>query len=116
MDSHTHICLLKSILICLEISLFVLLFRCQNTSISLSQFDNYYCDLEANSELGFSEQFANLQDVGRYEMISVARLPESREKNRYTNILPCKFKYYTTNHSRVILKTTSTMEVVKQKH
>uniref|UniRef100_UPI00358FF406 receptor-type tyrosine-protein phosphatase H-like n=1 Tax=Myxine glutinosa TaxID=7769 RepID=UPI00358FF406 len=62
--------------------------RCQNLPISLSQFDDHYHNLEANSELGFSEEFAKLQDVGRCEIISVARLPENRERNRYTNILP----------------------------
>lgn len=39
--------------------------------------------------------FQSIRDVGKFERHEVADMPENRGKNRYVNVLACKFFIYT---------------------
>ncbi|XP_072233128.1 receptor-type tyrosine-protein phosphatase beta [Leuresthes tenuis] len=56
--------------------------------IKACHFESHLTKLQADSNYLLSEEFEDLKDVGRNQMMDVARLPENRGKNRYNNILP----------------------------
>uniref|UniRef100_A0A3Q1FMH1 protein-tyrosine-phosphatase n=1 Tax=Acanthochromis polyacanthus TaxID=80966 RepID=A0A3Q1FMH1_9TELE len=56
--------------------------------IKISNFENHYSKLQADSHYLLSEEYEDLKDVGRNQPLDTALLPENRGKNRYNNILP----------------------------
>uniref|UniRef100_A0A3Q0RGW8 protein-tyrosine-phosphatase n=1 Tax=Amphilophus citrinellus TaxID=61819 RepID=A0A3Q0RGW8_AMPCI len=56
--------------------------------IKACHFESHLSKLQADSNYLLSEEFEDLKDVGRNQMMDVARVPENRGKNRYNNILP----------------------------
>ncbi|KAK5849431.1 hypothetical protein PBY51_009074 [Eleginops maclovinus] len=56
--------------------------------IKACHFESHLNKLQADSNYLLSEEFEDLKDVGRNQMMDVARVPENRGKNRYNNILP----------------------------
>lgn len=57
-------------------------------SIDILDFDNVLRDMNANSQLKYSEEFMALAPVGKEYSKDVAGLEANREKNRYTDIKP----------------------------
>ncbi|XP_048372675.1 receptor-type tyrosine-protein phosphatase H [Sphaerodactylus townsendi] len=61
---------------------------CVLASVSVSAFPCYCCEHFSDSAFGFAKEYQQLQDVGTGQSQSVAELPENRDKNRYSNVLP----------------------------
>ncbi|XP_051808493.1 receptor-type tyrosine-protein phosphatase beta-like isoform X4 [Acanthochromis polyacanthus] len=59
-----------------------------SSPIKISNFENHYSKLQADSHYLLSEEYEDLKDVGRNQPLDTALLPENRGKNRYNNILP----------------------------
>uniref|UniRef100_A0A672QMH2 protein-tyrosine-phosphatase n=1 Tax=Sinocyclocheilus grahami TaxID=75366 RepID=A0A672QMH2_SINGR len=59
--------------------------------VQAAQFESHLAKLQADCSYLLSEEFEGLKDVGRTQTQNAARLPGNRSKNRYNNILPCKY-------------------------
>ncbi|XP_041445559.1 receptor-type tyrosine-protein phosphatase eta isoform X4 [Xenopus laevis] len=64
--------------------------------IPKSDFEAHFRKQQANSSLGFSEEYENFSSVGISQPKEASELPENKAKNRYNNVLPY-------DHSRVKL-------------
>ncbi|CAB1414937.1 unnamed protein product [Pleuronectes platessa] len=62
--------------------------RRSSSPIKVTNFESHYHHLLADSQYLLSEEFEDLKDVGRNQLMDSALLPENRGKNRYNNILP----------------------------
>ncbi|XP_075139466.1 uncharacterized protein LOC142214420 [Leptodactylus fuscus] len=67
-------------------------------AMTTSSFINHFEKQKADCNLGFSEEYEKLAPVGLRQSKSAAEIPENKDKNRYTNVLPYDF-------SRVELST-----------
>uniref|UniRef100_H3B354 protein-tyrosine-phosphatase n=1 Tax=Latimeria chalumnae TaxID=7897 RepID=H3B354_LATCH len=65
--------------------------------IPVSVFADYFNQNQADSNLGFTEEYQKLNSVGTQQSSTAARLPENRPKNRFTNVIPY-------DSSRVLLR------------
>ncbi|XP_018083722.1 receptor-type tyrosine-protein phosphatase H isoform X2 [Xenopus laevis] len=65
-------------------------------SVIKTEFSDYYQRQQADSDFGFAEEYQQLSTVGTDQSKRAAELPENRNKNRFTNVLPY-------DHSRVKL-------------
>nr|XP_056720240.1 receptor-type tyrosine-protein phosphatase H [Euleptes europaea] len=61
---------------------------CVLASVSVSAFPCYCCEHFSDSAFGFAKEYQQLQDTGTGQPYSMAELPENRDKNRYSNVLP----------------------------
>ncbi|KAL8176784.1 UNVERIFIED_CONTAM: hypothetical protein K2H54_038634, partial [Gekko kuhli] len=61
---------------------------CVLASVSVSAFPCYCCEHFSDSAFGFAKEYQQLQDTGTGQPQTVAELPENRDKNRYSNVLP----------------------------
>ncbi|XP_069384935.1 receptor-type tyrosine-protein phosphatase beta [Paralichthys olivaceus] len=62
--------------------------RRSSSPIKITNFESHYHKLLADSNYLLSEEYEDLKDVGRNQLMDSALLPENRGKNRYNNILP----------------------------
>ncbi|XP_034442991.1 receptor-type tyrosine-protein phosphatase beta-like isoform X4 [Hippoglossus hippoglossus] len=62
--------------------------RRSSSPIKVTNFESHYHKLLADSNYLLSEEYEDLKDVGRNQLMDSALLPENRGKNRYNNILP----------------------------
>ncbi|XP_054605143.2 receptor-type tyrosine-protein phosphatase H isoform X2 [Nothobranchius furzeri] len=60
----------------------------KKTTISVATFPEHFMLLSADENRGFSEEYENLEPVGKDQTHKAASLPENKSKNRFTNILP----------------------------
>lgn len=76
---------------------------CGVPAIEAQYFPDHVAKLHANSEAGFCQEFDEIEksQINSWPD-SVARLPENGQKNRYTNIFPCKpFGIFVHSHARM---------------
>ncbi|XP_041093512.1 receptor-type tyrosine-protein phosphatase H-like isoform X2 [Polyodon spathula] len=71
-------------------------FACKKMKpIEVSKFADYFHRQQADSDIGFAEEYQSLGAVGTEQTSKAALLPENRGKNRFTNVLPydwCRVK------------------------
>ncbi|XP_069481509.1 uncharacterized protein [Ambystoma mexicanum] len=60
----------------------------KTSGITLDNFEAFVKKQRADTNLGFEEDYENLQPVGINQPKHAAELPENRVKNRYNNVLP----------------------------
>ncbi|KAM4618092.1 receptor-type tyrosine-protein phosphatase eta [Discoglossus pictus] len=56
-----------------------------------ANFESHFIKQQADSNLGFSEEYYHFGSVGIHQPKSAAEIPENKAKNRYTNVLPYDF-------------------------
>ncbi|XP_077171230.1 receptor-type tyrosine-protein phosphatase H [Paroedura picta] len=61
---------------------------CVLASVPVSAFPCYCSERFSDSAFGFAKEYQQLQDTGTGQPQTAAELPENREKNRYSNVLP----------------------------
>uniref|UniRef100_A0A3B3QLF1 protein-tyrosine-phosphatase n=1 Tax=Paramormyrops kingsleyae TaxID=1676925 RepID=A0A3B3QLF1_9TELE len=59
-----------------------------SSPIKIESFESHFIKLQADSNYLLSEEFEDLKEVGRNQLVDTALLPDNRGKNRYNNILP----------------------------
>ncbi|XP_077115664.1 receptor-type tyrosine-protein phosphatase H isoform X3 [Ranitomeya variabilis] len=77
-------------------------------TVPKNNFKQHYEKNHANSDLGFAEEYQELNPVGTDQPRKVAEIPDNRVKNRFTNVLPY-------DHSRVklsVVNGTSTSDYI----
>ncbi|XP_058873504.1 receptor-type tyrosine-protein phosphatase H-like [Acipenser ruthenus] len=71
-------------------------FACKKMKpIEVSKFADYFHRQQADSDIGFADEYQSLGAVGTDQTIKAALIPENRGKNRFTNVLPydwCRVK------------------------
>ncbi|XP_041093513.1 receptor-type tyrosine-protein phosphatase H-like [Polyodon spathula] len=71
-------------------------FTCKKIKpIEVSKFADYFHRQQADSDIGFAEEYQSLGAIGTEQTSKAALLPENRGKNRFTNVLPydwCRVK------------------------
>lgn len=84
------------------------------TSYPPKKFGYYFKYLENNPDI-LKQQYAIIKERSAEFALTlktnIAKLPENRRKNRYTNISPCKYKsrdylLYNNNNDRLFYKAT----------
>ncbi|MGH0137648.1 UNVERIFIED_CONTAM: hypothetical protein FKN15_063744 [Acipenser sinensis] len=81
------------ILICLVVFLVLFILRRYPDllrPIEVSKFADYFHRQQADSNIGFADEYQSLSAVGTEQSTKAALTPENRGKNRFTNVLPCK--------------------------
>ncbi|MBN3287566.1 PTPRJ phosphatase, partial [Polyodon spathula] len=64
-------------------------FTCKKIKpIEVSKFADYFHRQQADSDIGFAEEYQSLGAIGTEQTSKAALLPENRGKNRFTNVLP----------------------------
>ncbi|XP_073427183.1 receptor-type tyrosine-protein phosphatase H isoform X1 [Dendrobates tinctorius] len=71
-------------------------------TVPKNNFKQHYEKNHANSDLGFAEEYQDLNLVGTNQPRKAAEIPDNRVKNRFTNVLPY-------DHSRVKLSVINGM-------
>ncbi|XP_034442989.1 receptor-type tyrosine-protein phosphatase beta-like isoform X2 [Hippoglossus hippoglossus] len=71
-----------------HIFLMLIIYFVSFSPIKVTNFESHYHKLLADSNYLLSEEYEDLKDVGRNQLMDSALLPENRGKNRYNNILP----------------------------
>nr|XP_020461983.1 receptor-type tyrosine-protein phosphatase H-like [Monopterus albus] len=72
----------------------------KHNAISIITFSDHFFQLNADEGRGFSLEYESLASVGTDQTRKAALLPENKEKNRFTNVLPydwCRVKLATSN-------------------
>ncbi|KAE8605901.1 hypothetical protein XENTR_v10010508, partial [Xenopus tropicalis] len=82
--------------------------RRRSQPIPKSGFEAHFRKQQANTNLGFSEEYEKFSSVGISQPKEASELPENKAKNRYNNVLPCESAPltctpYPYDHSRVKL-------------
>ncbi|XP_058874150.1 receptor-type tyrosine-protein phosphatase H-like isoform X2 [Acipenser ruthenus] len=71
-------------------------FACKKMKpIEVSKFADYFHRQQADSDIGFADEYQSLGAVGTEQTTKAALIPENRGKNRFTNVLPydwCRVK------------------------
>ncbi|MGH0144638.1 UNVERIFIED_CONTAM: hypothetical protein FKN15_003719 [Acipenser sinensis] len=86
------------ILICLVVFLVLFILRRYpdlRRPIEVSKFADYFHRQQADSDIGFADEYQSLSAVGTEQTTKAALTPENRGKNRFTNVLPydwCRVK------------------------
>ncbi|XP_044034999.1 receptor-type tyrosine-protein phosphatase H-like isoform X2 [Siniperca chuatsi] len=82
---------------------FIAGFRLSNQkckAISVAKFPEHFCQLSADENRGFSQEYESLIPVGTEQTRKEALLPENKARNRFNNVLPydwCRVKLTTSN-------------------
>jgi len=59
--------------------------------IPVSLFPSHVAQLHVDSDIGFSKEYEAIQTLTQEIPCTIALQPENKLKNRYLNVLPCKY-------------------------
>ncbi|XP_075423779.1 receptor-type tyrosine-protein phosphatase beta-like isoform X1 [Ascaphus truei] len=62
--------------------------KIKSHAIKTEHFESHFRRQQANTNLGFSEEYESFASVGVTQSKATAEIPENKEKNRYSNVLP----------------------------
>ncbi|XP_050954595.1 receptor-type tyrosine-protein phosphatase H isoform X2 [Labeo rohita] len=76
-------------------------------SLSLDTFPEHFQKMSRDQNRGFSEEYEDLSSVGIEQSTAAARLPENKDKNRFSNVLA-----YDTSRVHLITKNESDSDYI----